>query len=385
MLHIAAYADFLEAFIYFSERKNVPLTILSLNSFLPLHYALSCNSLEIVNYIFFKVPNLFTDETQIKNVDHSLLYYAIESNNIRIVQSLFNNGYSFRSQFNSNDLISIVNSTVIKRPSLFSYVIEQIGSSLNPFTKPNNKLSLVMLSIISNNSELVQSLIESGLDEALDSISFDGNIAFFYACFKKMEDAANLILENMKKVEDNILYLNSICYSLCKLCSPSLVKLVLYSGDYNIIREYNSSNVLNVSNEKGVNILKLNSNKDPPLFGLLDDVNLRKENLHKVFKIIMLFLEKGYPIDFQPEGKNTLLGEACLGLFLNNEKPIELIKFLLDNGANPFAIVSVKKIPLFDYLVKMGSTRERKVEMQPLIELFKPYVENHIRAKNEEK
>lgn len=300
---------------------------------------------------------------------------------MRIIQFLFNNGYSLHNSFNCHDLPAILKTVVISRPSMLDYIIDKIINSQTVITQPDERFSLIMLSIISGNSEIVQQLIDNDFEQSIESSSFTGNSAFYYACSKKMEESANLIFENMKKFEDGARYVNSISYSLCKLCSPTLVDMILFSDSYTVFCDPRSE----IITEKGINILKLGPNNTPPLFALLDDTNLRNENLPKVFEVIKLFLKKGYPIDFQPDKKNTLLGEACLGLYKDNKKPLKLIEFLLKMGASPFAPVALKKIPLFVYLKKIGETRERMEELKPLIDLIEPYAKKYEEENNQKK
>ena len=107
LLHLAAYADFLEAFVYFTQNKQIPISITSADSFLPLHYALARDSLEITNYIFTKAPELFSSKEIYQNIEHSLLYYAIESNDLKIIKFLFNHGYSLKTPSNFRDLPTV--------------------------------------------------------------------------------------------------------------------------------------------------------------------------------------------------------------------------------------------------------------------------------------
>lgn len=300
---------------------------------------------------------------------------------MKIIQFLFNNGYSLLRPFNSRDLASILKKVVICRPHFLDFIVEKINSSRSVINQPDEKFSLVMLAIISGNSEIVEQLIENNFDQSLEFSSLTGNSAFYYACSKKMEKAANLIFENLKKFEDGALYVNSISYSLCKLCSPSLTELILFSESYTVYCDSQNE----IVTDKGINLLKLGPGNVPALFALLDDRNLEKENLPKVFEIIKLFLKKGYPIDFQPAGRNTLLGEACLGLYKDEKKPLELIEFLLKNGASPFALVPIKDMPLFNYLKRIGSTRERIDEMKPLIELIEPYATKFLENSKKKK
>ncbi|OHT00071.1 hypothetical protein TRFO_33305 [Tritrichomonas foetus] len=356
LLHLTAYADFTEAFSY-CESLGIPLSIKSAGSFLPIHYACARDALEILSYIVSREPQQVTDSY---DVDHSLLFYAVESEDIRLMQLLFDYGFSLNEHKNSVDLQYVIKIVASKRPKFIPFLLPKAARIINPSI--DNSLSLIMLAIISNCYETVKPLIDFGY--SLDDVSFDGETAFDFACQKKQKDLAVLILKSMHKVKDNLKYANSIAYSLCELCSPSTVKFAF-------------DNFMS-----GIDLMKLsNAKNDPPLFALLRSKN--SKNQQKIIKIVELFLEKGYPIDFQPEGKNTFLAEACLSIYHERTKPLELIKFLLLKGANPFAIVAFKKVPLFDYLKKMAAIKSRQAEMMPMVEIFTPFAEKIVNQKQE--
>lgn len=367
LLHLAAYYDFFEAFLFFSGHDKLPICIKSASSFLPLHYAYARGSLEIICYILTQNPELVSKTTYDNFDDHSYLFYALESTNIRVLETLFNNGYNLNDSFNVKDVRIILEKMVSKRPYFIPYLLPKIIEVTNPRTKSDSSLSLIMLAIISNNFEAVKPLLEYGYDESLKSTSWNGETAFDYACQKKQKGLVKLIISHMYHFGDNPRYAKSICYSLCELCSPSLVKYVLF--------DYYPPDFDFQSSRPFIDILKCNLDKrEPPLFALLKNQNTRKDNIHKVIKIVQLFLQKGYPIDYQPEGKNTFLAETCLGLYPINEKPLDLIQFLLEKGANPNSIIALKKVPLYQYLKKMSMTRGRKDELEPIIMIFEKFV-----------
>lgn len=56
MIHIAAYADNLEAFLFF-QSKGLSISLKTIHDYLPIHYACASGSVEIVSYILSNDPS----------------------------------------------------------------------------------------------------------------------------------------------------------------------------------------------------------------------------------------------------------------------------------------------------------------------------------------
>lgn len=56
LIHIAAYADNIEAFLFLNN-KGLPINLKSLYNYLPIHYACASGSEEIVSYILSVDPS----------------------------------------------------------------------------------------------------------------------------------------------------------------------------------------------------------------------------------------------------------------------------------------------------------------------------------------
>ena len=353
LLHIAAYANFLEAFIFLNS-IGIPISIQSSDSFLPIHYACSRDSLEILLYIISKDPSQLANKY---NVSHSLLYYAVESEDIRIIKALFSKGYTLVEMNMIDDIPNVINNIILRRPNFLPYLMPKFVSLSETEGLPNltNKiLKYIFIALKSNYYEPIKYFLENYSKKQEDIYGYEE--LFFIACKNKQKKVAKLVLDNMEKVKDKRKYSCSILYALCELCSFSMIKYVFDN-------HLNSLNIIKLSNAR----------KEPPLFGLLRNNNIY--NQEKVMNIIQLFLDKGYDINFQPEGTNTFLSEVCLYNYSNKEKPLELIRWLLMKGANPLSNVVYKNIPLYDYLQQMSLIKCRRKDIIPIINTIQPFIQ----------
>ena len=87
LLHAAAFYESLECFVFLHKQKNFNIQLLSVKSFLPLHYACFNNSREIVAYILSEDP----EQVKIPR-DNSLFNFTILGGDSIILKELFNKG-----------------------------------------------------------------------------------------------------------------------------------------------------------------------------------------------------------------------------------------------------------------------------------------------------
>lgn len=104
LLHVSAYYDSLNCFIYLYQEKGISLQILSAHSFLPLHYACWNGSTEVALYILTQDPSqasLHPDGIY----DLQLLYCATRGGDTEILESLFEHGASLSDRWNNQEKI----------------------------------------------------------------------------------------------------------------------------------------------------------------------------------------------------------------------------------------------------------------------------------------
>ena len=217
LLHLAAFYDALDCFIYLHETKKLPLNIESTHSFLPLHYACWVSSREVAFYILSHDPSeaLFT----IPNTRVQLIYCSIMGGDIYILQSLFNNGASLTNS--SNDKNFLIRKAIgLHRIDLLKLIYKNTKDSKSGIT-----LNPVVMSILDYNVEAFNLLYkkeeiifknEEGKSDNLVHIICDNDC---YKNFKKslltvLDDAieSNLDLETSEKIGEGL------CHFLCKYC-----------------------------------------------------------------------------------------------------------------------------------------------------------------------
>ena len=103
LVHVAAYYDSLECFIYLIQR-GLKIDQLSPNDYMPLHYACWSGSQEVALYILKENPHIAC-RCRCSGVVHHFIYCAVMGGNPIILEKLFDNKAELSNESDSKENI----------------------------------------------------------------------------------------------------------------------------------------------------------------------------------------------------------------------------------------------------------------------------------------
>lgn len=346
LMHIAAYADSLEVFVYL-EKRGIPIDIFSGNSYLPIHYAVFHSSTEIFFYILGKKPD-FT--SNVYHLPKTLIALSIHSRSSIILQSLLSSGVPFTSSPQiSDDPISL--SIYLGAENLLKILLEE-KSRLG--IKSTAKESPLTLAISVGSEKAVELLLNAG--EA--SCCYNKFNPLHAACIKRMVKSVSLLCKYSQFFEEAPNFDSSILKSQpvhwgCQSHSPEIMSLLL---------------------KRGINVNALDGQgRSGPAY--LCDGPSEKDTI----EILNMLLDEGLNLEIGGnQNSPATLGKECPKKTVLVEftissvtKQRNVVKWLLDHGANPYVLISTNDIHnerLIDYIMK------RPDLYLPYIPLFQPYL-----------
>ena len=334
LLHIAAFCDSLEVFIYLHDHHHIPFQIKSAAQYFPLHYACYAGSYEVARYILENDPQ----EARLETITQfSLIFLATYSHNSEILKLLLKNGANINDQVckNNNPIgfaINTLNIDILK-------ILLNAGSK----TSSDNKAqySSLMKAVICRAQGAVPLLIQHG--EQPEFVSSDYQTALSLACFINQPEIVKYLCDHMTQVDlDPSIHQKAAVHWICSSRNPEIVKIVL---------------------QKGINVNRLDDQGHSGVHYLLDTPDQKV-----VINILQQLLDNGLNINLQgktPGGgiTNSILGDFCESI---TRQPT-VIEWLLAHGADPYAKTSNNKT-IFE---KVTKARKRD-----LLKIFNAYIEN---------
>lgn len=308
LMHVAAFCDSLDMFIYLMYELNFSLRIASADLYLPLHYAVYGGAKEVAYYILENDPEQAKLETE---TNHQLLYFAVISGNDEFLSLLLEKGAKLESPANRKD--DLVNVAIKKRSISCLKILLKHGCKSRSFG-----YSSIMLAAMSMNPCAVSLMLESG--ENPNYISPNNMSALFLACVFKRFDIIMLLCSKMTTFDIPMsIREKSLIHYLCETGNPEIIRYVL-----GFCKDKNISKIVNRFDKNG---------RMGPTY-LVD----KKIPDTTIIEILMILLEYGLDINALPkDDDNHNTGNSIIFYFVRAIIPnLNVIKWLLENGADPY-------------------------------------------------
>lgn len=303
LLHVAAYYDSLECFVYLHKIKNYNIRIFSSRSFLPLHYACYNGSMEVTGYI------LREDASEILLCKNNLLLcFAVHGNNAKILEELFQHGAILRKVQNN------IYDPIGKAISVDNYESCEILTRYSEGYSTDFSPAMTAAKMV--NAELVRFLVKKPSDLDFSDLVHKSVFSLIFE-ISDGQKFRELIIEWLSKWDDieleppMNLHMNGVCHWACKLGDPDAAKLMFRTNNVYINR-------IGINNHLGTYYLANKNNN-------MTD--------HEIITMLNIMISNGFDINFQPEGGYC---ESTLKSFLRTIRiRYEVIDFLISKGADP--------------------------------------------------
>ena len=310
-MHIAAFYDSLECFIYLTG-LDFKIDQKSADSYRPIHYACLNGSCECVTYILTKDSNQAND---IDPLDFNMIYLATCSGKVEIVKMIlkYNNTINQQSIDKCNSIEKAIEQ---KSFEIFKLLLARKGKS-------NSKnSSLIIQALRFGMYNAVPLLVENGEDpDEIIKKEVEGNnkekrivykTALKSACEicdqKKRLEIVKYLCSKMKKVDLNENIKDSAAvHWICSTGDPEIVRIVL---------------------DKGINVNRLDEHGHCCAAYLAASSSNEKD----IINILEQLLEHKIELNSKNEQCNSFLGEFVNLYLLKRQTAV--IKWLLDKGAN---------------------------------------------------
>lgn len=322
------------------EKSHLNLDSQTAASYLPLHYAVSYASLEVVQYILSKRPELAMKDYKLP---YNLIFLATCAGDAETLELLFQLGadpnFITQPQNNRNDLTAISQAIRSKRVECLKVLLKREAQFRN---KASSDDTFVMLAIKSSQPEAVPILIDCGDD--LYKISREKReTALSLACFNQYENVVKLLCSKMANIDipHNLNAMAAVHWA-CRSGKPEIVRTMLAKGI--------DCNRLDPDGFSGPAVI----------LGASDD---------EAIEIIDDLVKHGFDINLVSKTKGTLLG-ILIGQI---SKKFKVIDWLLMHGADPTATMYFggKAQPIINYIKEKGNARMK--------EIFKKYCPNEFK------
>lgn len=305
LLHVAAYFNSLECFVYLHEVKGISLRAPTTRSFYPLHYACFNGSREIVAYILSHDSN----QIELFNKTNLILCFAVHGGDPVILEALFNNGMTLKKAQNPRD------DPILKGISIDNYrccevLVRYSEGYSNDFTPAMTAAKMA-------NPELLQYFVRSKSDIEFSPLVQKSVISLIFE-ISNGENFKKLILSWLYKFDDleieppfDMKETNGVCHWVCKMADYEVAKLMV-----------KTQNVI-------INRIGANNHLGP--YYLANKTGSTSDD--EIIKILGVLFDKGFDPNFQPE---TGFCEPVLKCFLRTIKiRYPVIAYLVERGANP--------------------------------------------------
>ena len=298
LLHIAAYFDNLEVFIFLTMHGLI-IRSPSASSYYPLHYACVGNAKEVAAYILDQDPEEAKLDLEVQYQPLNLATYA---NSPEILKMLFAKGADLQSPKN-----------VAGRPfdqALRSRNFDCLLILLENRCKTDvsvSGLTPLMLAIVSGMVDAVGPLLN--LKGNPNFVNIHGNSALSCACMMEQEDVVKLLCSRMETVE----------IPSTDIKRPSIAAAAVHSNNVEILRT-----VL----EKGCEVNRFDFKGKLPVHALLGT-----KDQQTAVEMLTLLIENGYNVNIR-QNENSLRFMEELVLKCIVQDCYKLVECLLQHGAD---------------------------------------------------
>jgi ankyrin repeat protein len=298
LLHIAAYFDNLESFI-FLVNNGFKLRAPSASSYLPLHYACVGNAKEVASYILESDPEQATMDC---SVQYQPINLAIYANSPEILKMLFAKGADIHSPMNvkGKPLEQALKSRDFD--CLLILLENKYKTNVSAFS-----LTPLMLAIVSGMGEAVGPLLDRGISPR--SIN-KGYSALSYACMMEEESVVKLLCSRMEDIE----------IPITDERHPSIATAAVHSKNPEILR---------VVLEKGCDVNRYDKNGLLPAHALIGISNQQTS-----VDMLEMLINAGFKVNNRQNEKSLRFLEELLIKYTYQDFQ-KLVEVLLRRGADP--------------------------------------------------
>lgn len=350
LLHIAAYFDSLECFVFLHEEKGLPLSAHSAKSYYPLHYACFSGSREVVSYILSKSPSMAAELPD--DIPHHFLYFAVYGGDPVILEELFKNGADLNKNQNKND-DPIGKSIDISNIECLKVLLEHDVHSQN--TKNQTP---AMLASLNCHPKALEILVKSSEDlgyftknSATGKYESVVSLMFSYSSGSIFKDVLINLLTKHPDVRieppDDVV-MDGVCHWICRMCDVQVAELMIRTKD--------------------VNINRLDSNGHTGPYYLSMQKDFKDGDAQTSIKILEILIQNNFKVNFRKDERSPTILEIFVKAMKTRYK---IIEFLLNNDADPHASYSKNpRISLYDEVMS-DRIRDRQLK-----EIFAPYAKD---------
>ncbi|OHS96402.1 ankyrin repeat protein [Tritrichomonas foetus] len=296
LLHVAAYFDSLECFL-FLYNKGFQLETKTANDLLPIHYACYGGAIEVASFLCMNKVNV---NAAPPNSHFTPIFLATCAKSVTILNLLFDSGAVIPNYTPGN-----VSRTPLTQAIQNSDIdcIKLILENTNMMRADMKNYSPLMKAISSYAFDAVPLLVEHGVDVAYQTP--EGRSALFIACFMKQENIVRYLIDHGASVTQRGQLGQYPVHWAAATDNVNILKMILEAGaDPNVVDD----------------------NKRPPSFSALCSPN----NSYEILKI--LFEHGVNPNAIDMKTKSTILVSLLMNNPTDNQK--RTIRLILDNGAD---------------------------------------------------
>ena len=292
LLHIAAFEDSLEAFILLNR---ISLTIQSAESYLPIHYACSNGSKEVLTYILSIDPSQAVTNY---STEYNLLQLATRANSPDILKILFDYGAKLNTKTTNAPMDPISISIRSKNVECLKILLKHTSDSLKMY----QNMTPIMVALVNNKPDAVPLLIDAKVD--LGFINSEYQTALSIACFQNQKEIVKLICAKLDNIDLPPEYkAPGAVHWLCQSKDPEIAEIML---------------------AKNIDVNRIDNDGYVGPHYLLDSVDASS-----IIKFLELLVKAGFKIDCAAD-KNTFLGECVTSIHVHSD----VVEWLLEHGAN---------------------------------------------------
>lgn len=311
LLHIAAFFDALDVFVYLTEVLNFNIRTQSPAGYLPLHYAVYSRANEVAYFILSTDPG---QAAQDYSVDYQLIWLAIEAGSPDVLKMILDAGANIESSGNKRNKI-IERSIAKKNIECIRLLLE--ATKIVARNQSERTYTPIMLAVSIRQPDAIPLLVKKGEDPN----TFIGNTsALFIACFLKQFST----IEYLAKT--------ATVFDLPpEKRAKSLIHYVCETMNFGVIKQLidkcpDPKFTVNRVDERG--------QLGPHYFV---DVFANYITEDEVIQILEYLRIKGLNINQTAQGNSMNHSTSLLVKFttsINRNKSLGIIRWLLENGAN---------------------------------------------------
>jgi ankyrin repeat protein len=315
----------------FFLEKNIDLNMKDSDGRTPLMVAAFEDLVDIVRILLEKGANILetdVDGDTVLRYMHAFTEDPLTENRFTIMKLMIDHGLDVNSTVFEAPLF--VNSCYDNHVEVTKYLYEK-GANVHSIDTENGRNAL-SAAVKKNNLEMITFLLEKGVD--VNNVDKDGQSVLFRALDSNEVnmDIVNALLNAGANIHHKTSNDISIFRKACIIRNMDVVKALIAKG-IDVNQEYNDDNDILYSANAEILQLFFDSGLEFDIQSDFGNELLAYKACAADIDSVKLLLEKGANVNGHTECGATPLLEACSMVY--DEKSVEMIKFLLEHGANP--------------------------------------------------